>query len=163
VLLSKHSRRTVAALEIVTHLSDTTLAYLAGMIDGEGSIGVRRRDKPATRGDRARGLSYNLKISIAGEPNHLYNLRQDVGNLGSLYIRKRFGQRHLAEWIIAHGQARLLASRVMPFLRLKRRQVELLLEMPQFKSRWEVTPEIRQKQEAIRLEIKSLNKLGKGR
>jgi len=143
-------------------MENTDWAYLAGMIDGEGCITVRRREKPATAGDRKRGVSYSLRVSIGGEVNHLTQLCADT-TLGSVWIRKREGQRHLAEWSIGSYESKILLLEVLPYLRLKKSQAQVGLAMPQARSRWDATPELRQEQEQCRLTIQELNRLGRGK
>jgi len=124
---------------------------------------IRRRDKAQTIGDRARGISFIVLVKIGGEPNHLINLRSEFRNLGTIWIRKRQGQRHLAEWTIAGTQARSLLTLVLPYLRLKTKQAHVALGMPQPRTRWGVTPEVRETQEQARKTIKELNTLGRGK
>lgn len=145
-------------------LGDQALcAYLAGLIDGDGSLLVRRRDRSASAGDRARGVSFILRVSIAGETEHINGLRSELSGLGNVWVRQRPEQRHLAEWVIAGGQARMLLAAVVPFLRLKRRQAEVMLAMPMPRSRWAATPELRHAQEAARVEVSRLNcRFGRG-
>lgn len=139
-------------------------AYLAGMIDGDGSIMVRRRDKGKSKGDRARNISFILLIVIGGEPTHLRKLRAIWGNIGNIYIRKRKSQRHLALWTIASNQARSILGLVEPHLILKRRQAIVALSMPQPVTRWGVTPELRAAQERCRIKISNLNsRTGRGK
>jgi hypothetical protein len=137
-------------------------AYLAGLIDGDGSIMIIRRQKGITKGDRKRGLSFQTFVKIGGETKHLTALRQDH-RIGNLWIRKRPGQRHLAEWIIAGNQARNLLQSVLPYLRLKTDQAKTALTMPQCRSRWDATPALREAQLASWQLMKRLNhRVGRG-
>lgn len=144
-------------------ISETDYAYLAGLIDGDGCILVRRRDHLATLSDRQRGQSYDSQVRIGGETTHLTLLRELHQNTGTIYVRKREGQRHLAEWTLSGQKGVRLLERITPYLKLKKRQGELLLSLPWPKSRWAATPEVRAEQERIRLEIKKANQLGRGK
>lgn len=144
-------------------ITETDYAYLAGLIDGDGCVLVRRRDHKARPGDRQRGPSFSLNVKVGGETKHIYDLRKKHGNVGSVYTRKGKRKRHLAEWTIAAKRGRALLEKVVPHLILKRPQGLLVLQMPWPGSRWGVTPELRAEQERIRLEIKRLNKLGRGK
>lgn len=138
--------------------------YLAGLIDGDGAIMIRRREKPETRTDRRRGLSFIILVGIGGEPGHLKALRDEFGQIGTIWVRRREGQHHIAEWKIAGGQAVALLRAVSPHLRLKKDQALLVLGMPLPRSRWGVTPELREQQERCFLEIKRLNhRFGRGK
>lgn len=133
-------------------------AYLAGLIDGDGSIMIRRRDKKKTLGDRQRGISFMLIVAIGGETSHLTDLRKEWGLIGSFWVRKRENQRHLAEWKIANNNARRLLEAVEPFLKLKRPQALTALTLPSPRSRWGVTKELREQQELCRVQVSALNK-----
>jgi hypothetical protein len=141
----------------------TDYAYLAGLIDGDGCILVRRRDRDWGRDGKRRTSGYTLNVKISGETNHLTRLRAQHDGVGSMHIQKGNRKRHLAEWTIAHKRGLALLVKIVPFMQLKRAQAELCLQMPWPRSRWAATPELRAHQEEIRLQIKRLNKLGRGR
>jgi hypothetical protein len=145
-------------------IQETDYAYLAGLIDGDGCVLVRRRDRnKESTGDRRRGPSFSINVKIGGETKHIYGLREKHENIGSVYTRKGKRKRHLAEWTIAAKRGRALLEKVVPHMILKKPQGLLVLQMPWPGSRWGVTPELRAEQERIRLEIKRLNKLGRGK
>ena len=143
-------------------LPTTDWAYLAGLLDGDGCILIRRRDKSKTTGDRQRGISFITIITIGGEVSHLQGLR-DKYLVGSVYIRKRIGLRHLAIWTIAGSIAIAVLKQLIPFLSLKLKQAIVALSMPRPRSRWGVTPELRNTQESCRILIQQLNQLGRGK
>jgi hypothetical protein len=45
-------------------MNEYELGYLAGMIDGEGTFGIRRKYNPAIRKDRKRGYSWEYYVAI---------------------------------------------------------------------------------------------------
>ena len=138
-------------------------AYLAGLIDGDGCLTIVRRDKGKTKGDRRRKLSFETLVKIAGETQHLRGLRREWSGIGSLYIRKRHGQRHLAEWMICQKQARALLKKITRFLVLKKAQALNILNFPRCKSRWDATPELRAEQYQRWILMKELNsRTGRG-
>lgn len=121
-------------------------AYLAGLIDGDGSIIVSRRDKGLTKHDRKRKMSFELVVKVGGETHHMLALRREWGNIGSVYVRKRPGQRHLAEWLIAARQSRIVLRQIARYLKLKKRQAQNGLSFPMCRSRWDATPGFRREQ-----------------
>ena len=135
------------------------LAYLAGLIDGDGCILILSRKGPATRSDRARGLSFIVEVKIGGDSEHLRGLRQEFKNIGSVYVRP---MDHLAEWTIAGQMARSLLADTLPYLRLKKRQALLALGMPHPRTRWGVTNELRERQAWHQAEVRRLNHRGRG-
>jgi len=147
-----------AGESIYTQMTEANRAYLAGLIDGDGYITIIKRD----RTNKGKSLSYSPRVGIAGYPPHLKVLRV-ILPLGSIWVRKRAAQRHLAEWNIAGQQCRILIALLLPYLRLKYPQAKVALNMPYCRSRWEATLELRSQQEKCWLEIKRLNSLyGRG-
>jgi len=137
--------------------------YLAGLIDGDGSILIIRRDKLTTIGDRKRGESFETSIKIGGEPKHLKGLQKEMGGIGYIWIRKRPGQRHLAEWSIAGRYCRPFLKQIIEHLRLKKKQAQLVLDFPRIKSRWDATPQIKKFRLGCWKKMKRLNQTGRGR
>jgi hypothetical protein len=111
-------------------------AYLAGLIDGDGCIVVTRRDRRKTRGDRARGISYAVFVKVGGETGHIRHIKSLWG-VGYIYIRKRKGQRHLAEWTIEGNKAKTLLTKIRPYLILKYPQAINAINFPQAQNRWD--------------------------
>ena len=147
-------------------MTPTDWAYLAGMVDGEGSITIRRRDHSSRPSDRQRGVSFTLRIGIAGAPDHIRRIQSMVG-MGSVYVRRRAqlnkGWKDIAEWSMASREAKQFLLNVEPYLMLKRSQAQVALSLPQCRSRWDATPQMRQEQEECRKLISTLNLMGRGR
>lgn len=62
------------------------------------------------------------------------------------------------------GQALRVLGRVVRYLRLKAPQARIALDMPAPRTRWGVTPLIREQQETARIQIAELNKrFGRGK
>lgn len=161
-----HPRVSEHLCTLYAHTNEEQLGYLAGLIDGDGCIVVRRRERRATKGDRARGASFIPIVNVAGEVTHLTELRDELRGIpGRVYIvRRQSGHlRAMAEWTVAGTQAVALLVALSSHLRLKRRQAETVLAMPMPRSRWAVTPELREKQEQARLLVQKFNQRGRGR
>lgn len=135
-------------------------AYLAGLIDGDGCILIRKREKEKTATDRKRGMSFIVLVKIGGYPPHLKELKDRIG-LGQLNICKR--GKHLAEWVIAGKQAEYLLSKIVNHLKLKKEQAKIAINMPHPRSRWLATDKMRKTQEMHRLKIQELNRVGRGK
>jgi hypothetical protein len=104
-------------------LTSTDWAYLAGLIDGEGSIGTTRTGK---RGDIVGRL-------IIANTNHdfLRMLQARFGG-GSLNLKKagqKEGWRPYGNIAWTQLQARKLLEATLPYLFIKRRQAELCLDL----------------------------------
>lgn len=137
----------------------TESAYLAGMIDGDGSIQLHLRNRVETT-----AFTYNIRLSIAGEVGHIRLLRKTWSDVGCIYTRKCGPSRKpLAEWTIVCNDARKILREVHPYLILKREQADVCLSLETIRSRWEATPAVRARQYQCWLRVKELNSTGNGR
>ena len=127
------------------------LSYLAGLIDGDGSILILKRDRTG-RGS----LSFTVTVKVGGETEHITKLATQYG-IGNVWVRKKVGLKHLAEWTIAGNQARWLLNAIKPYLQLKNPQACVALAMPQCRSRWDATAKLRAIQHTCHLQMKQLN------
>src|SRR5262245_58589561 len=94
-----------------------TRAYLAGLLDGEGTISAARR----SRRKRSVGGIYVLTVAIYNvhEPTMRY-VHSLLG--GSLIKTHRERYRPLWRWQIQQGAARDVLRDLLPFLRIKQEQ-----------------------------------------
>ena len=117
-------REALILLKFVRKLSDTEKAYIAGFLDGDGSIYIRI--KPNTE------YRFNFQISPAvvfyqgkKEKKHLEGLKK---NLGIGYIRER--NDGIVEYIIGSVEnIEKLLKLILPYLRIKRKQAKLMLRV----------------------------------
>jgi hypothetical protein len=102
------------------------LAYLAGFMDGEGTIGLRR----IRRADRGGAFSYEPYIEVANTdpviPVWLHSLfggyyRERATTLGGN------SKPVIYRWATKSRAAVAVCERLVPYLRLKRPQAEVLL------------------------------------
>lgn len=139
---------------------DTELAYVAGLIDGEGCVHL----------DVPKG-TYLARVSVGmTEPALplLISLRQTWG--GTLYQQRKASERWAAAWTwhMTGDRASALLLAIRPFLRLKGAQADAALRVEQIRSelvsrrngqkKW--TPEARAACEAIKQEMHVLNAKG---
>jgi hypothetical protein len=104
-------------------LSDTQLAYMAGLIDGEGSIESQRETQ--VRGATPRFVLRVSFVFATEEP-----LRTVCGWLGIAYKRYPTADLRRSDRYRAHipkGIAVPLLAACLPYLIVKRRQAELIL------------------------------------
>lgn len=139
-------------------LSVTAAAYVAGVLDGEGSISlsVKRRDLPHARNPMVRVANTNLDLL-----EHLVAL---TGN-GAIYERRSTGVAHrrCLDWMLTANQIRFVLPQVLPFLVIKRRQAELVLEyLGLIEGRRGIPESLRDRAKAIIAEIHDLNERGNG-
>lgn len=107
-------------------ITPTKAAYIAGFLDGDGSISAKI--SPAKNGR----FGYRVRIMV-GFTQHtrnrsvLVNLKRIVG--GGRKVAD-YETKNLSEWVIeGGGQTEGLLKRIKPFLFLKRKQAEIALEI----------------------------------
>lgn len=139
----------------IDELTELDCAYLAGLIDGEGSIYVMKHKEK----------TYYPAISIM--MTHQPVMTWVAGKLGLLVAdvpRKPKNWRHSVR---LHGKrAVALCRRMLPYLIVKRKQAELVQEFP-FEQRAgkprngrELEPWVVQKRAKLRDDVNALNKRG---
>lgn len=107
-----------------------TLAYAAGVLDSDGYLGISRNTYHMRVIGDSKAPSYSERICVRqNEATIPEFLRTTFG--GSVYCeRHRHGNRTLGfRWDIRAKQAAHVIRLVLPFLRLKRQQAELLLAL----------------------------------
>lgn len=108
-------------------LTDNQRAYLAGMIDGEGSICItKRNDHSQSR----LGYCYRPVVHVASTHNQVLNTLQRWTGLGrtNLFDDARPNRKARWQWMIWSKQAAQLVEAVLPFLIIKKRQAILFLK-----------------------------------
>jgi hypothetical protein len=118
---------------VIRHLSEAEKGYLAGIIDGEGHIGLSRR--PGKHG----APIYHIRVVIANTSMALHHwLEQRLPGAGYIMqdTRKKLDARPNThserwktayKWVIAGNRVALVFLREMvPYLVIKRAQAELL-------------------------------------
>ena len=108
----------------INQLSNEEIAYLAGFIDGDGCINaqiVKREDYK---------LKFQIRVSITlfQETKHHWFLLQIHKQIGYGSIRKR--PDGMSEYAIVGPQiVTTILKQLLPYLRIKRRQAELVLQI----------------------------------
>ena len=100
------------------------LAYCAGLIDGEGCIGIYHRpDRQSFRS------TIRVQMCESGGINLLHEIFG--GTVTPVPVRRKNRDRHRPQynWCIAAQQAAWCASLLVPFLRVKRGQAENLIDL----------------------------------
>ncbi len=111
-------------------ISEEEKAYIAGFLDGDGSIYVRLKPNSSYR--------YRFQISPAivfyqseKESKHLEQLHKKIGRG---YLRKR--NDGIVEYIIGDTKSiRILIENIFPYLRIKKSQAKLMMEVLERKAK----------------------------
>lgn len=101
-------------------MKDTDLAYLAGVIDSDGSISVRKSDYSVRRGV-ATNCSYWPRIKIKQVDSEAIVLAQSLFG-GTLYKAKSqtANGKDLYAWEVTNRKAQACLQAILPYLRIKR-------------------------------------------
>ena len=145
-------------------LCESDKKWLAAAIDFEGSISLFR-DK---RGHCRRGFVWVPRLQIGATHEGAIEYCHTITGLGNVYSfsPKNKNWRRIYYWHVYSGGMRLLIPQVQPFLIIKKKHAELILEAMQIlKSHWgnQYHVEINgdQRLSEIELAIKSMNIKGK--
>ncbi len=106
----------------VRALSQAEAAYLAGVVDGEGTITLTHIHKGANR---------QLSVSITNTERQLLDWVRQVIGAGRITTKRRYSERHMPSFTygITNTQALELLRQIAPYLRThKRLRAELVLD-----------------------------------
>ncbi len=107
-----------------TKIQDTDAAYIAGFLDGDGSIIIQIKN----RRDTPRGWRLMFTICFYQDTRHEKPLFWIQKKLGIGYIsRRNDGMTELR--INGYEQIRKILERLYPFTRFKKKQIEYVLKM----------------------------------
>src|SRR5262249_51353211 len=93
--------------------------YFAGLIDGEGYIGLHKKDKSRIRPM----ISVDMTCQTTIDAIHCYFR---VGTVRPKKIRKPH-HKPMFRWCAIYNDARMVISRILPFMITKRKDAELVL------------------------------------
>jgi hypothetical protein len=138
---------------LVRELSDVDCAYLAGLLDGEGSIMLYRN-----------GVNVYSRVAVFNTCVSVVEWCRDVTGAGSLTTENRQAQGHkdMVRWNVGTLQAAAILRQVRPYLKIKAENADIVLE---FLERYVRTPRDADKgwQEKYRLRVCALNARWSGR
>ena len=131
--------------------TDAQLAYLAGIFDGEGSVYIWTR---RNRGYR----DYGIRLYVVNTNRTLIDWLQATFG-GLVYSRQSAKWKERHEWLIDRKNADSLMSAMLPYMIIKRPQMEVAIR---FRETFQVraarlTDEVVSLREACRLEVRGLN------
>lgn len=152
--------------------SDIELAYLAGLIDGEGTITIQKR-KPTGTKTRQKNPSFVVVVLVVNTDQRLVQAAKDISGAGYIWQAAADRNPERANWNqvwryeTTAAAARGLIALVQPYLRSKTRQAEIALSMPPRLRGWNARNRpaedlaIYEQQEVLFLEMKELNRRGR--
>lgn len=140
---------------------DTELAYIAGIIDGEGTISVGiRNPNPKMRELRPQLV---LQVAVVMTDESIISWLKQVTGIGNLYKQIKTNPKHknIFHWRPSIKDSAKLLIQILPYLIVKKRQAELFIELVSIRSISTRNTVNRERQFEIVSEIQKLNKRGK--
>ena len=102
------------------------LVYVAGFMDGEGSIVITR-----SKSGRRKNLSFDLNVTIANNNKEIHDwLVENFG--GSVSASNRWKRTY--QWKLTANQAKEFLEKIVPYLKIKKEQAILAIEFQKSKS-----------------------------
>lgn len=108
-------------------LSSTDLAYAAGIIDGEGYIGIvlREAGKDKRPGRENSTASFRTVVNVGMADIQVVNWMKET--FGGKVYSYDYGKKGVHHWKLTGNEAAEFCSLIAPYLKLKRNQAELLM------------------------------------
>lgn len=104
-------------------ISEAELAWLAGFLDGEGYIGIRKRRLP-TGNPR-----YTISLDVSHTKREAVEfLQATIGGSIQQYQRKK-GWKTTYKWRVRDKKAQEIIKQLLPYFKLKQEQAKLALEL----------------------------------
>lgn len=144
----------------VEHLSDIQLAYIAGLFDGEGTVGIYETKLPCRLGGIRPAWHFEAQIANTYWPV----IQWMLDNVGGNSALKSKGKEHWRQgyvWRMTGANAEFFMSRIRPFTVIKGPQIDLALS---FRSKFKQprrtlqSPEIIAEKRRIVQELKDLKR-----
>lgn len=107
--------------------SDMNLAYIAGFVDGEGYIGIK---KYIRRPDKNWCPMYTERVSVAGINKKSIEELDDIVS-GYIYYHKhsKISKKGYWSWEVTENNARKFIKLIYPYLRIKKPEADLVLKL----------------------------------
>ena len=134
--------------------TDVELAWLAGIIDGEGSIFIMK----AARKDRERSFNYVLRLSVQSADGIMAKSCYEISGQGVCMdaVTKQVNNSNTYKWQVSCTKASDLLKRLLPYLRVKKQQAEVAIKFQETtKKHWrQMTVDDYQQQEDAYYKLK---------
>lgn len=142
-------------------LTATEAAYIAGILDGEGTIVITFREPRKT----CREISTNLNIQVVvvmTSKETIDWLGATTGTEANVYFTKSRNSKHRSSWAwrLPIGEARELLPQCLPYMVTKKRNAEILIELIDIRRKSTKTHRNWERQYELAVENQLLNKRG---
>jgi len=140
-----------------------TLIYIAGIIDGEGYIGIKKHLSTLRSGGKGRGINpcYYERISVAGTNKDMIELLVKTFKVGKIYLHKpsKLSKRGYWSWDVTNRLAVSVIKQVFPYLLIKKPEAEVVMMLRESKKiRYGTLPkEVVERREELYQAIKTIH------
>lgn len=126
-------------------------SYLAGIIDGEGSIFISRINNK-----KSGNVWYRLQVSCAMTENSAINLLRKTFTPDTKQFIYRGGRekgyKPSYQWLVTGGTAKSILKQLLPYLLVKREQAQMGIKFQEWRERLKNTGKPRTKKEMKKFE-----------
>lgn len=115
-------------IKLINNMTSEQIAYLAGIMDGEGTISLSRTSDKTMK----RKTSFRPFIAVVNTNIELIHYLHEITGLGTvskLYVSKNKKHRSFKRWTVWTRQAEQIVKLLIPYLRVKKEQALLFLEL----------------------------------
>jgi len=108
-------------------VDNNRLAYIAGLVDGEGYIGIK---KDQVKGRGVNPVFYE-RISVASNNKDIIDFISDFFAVGKIYLHKhsKLSKKCYWSWEASNLKAVEVIKKIYRFLRIKKPEADLVLEL----------------------------------
>lgn len=136
-----------------------TLAYVAGFVDGEGYLGIKRYNRYPDNPKYS--PTYSERISVAGINEVAI---RDFNKIvkGYMYFHKpsKLSNRGYWSWEVTENNARIFLEKIYPYLKVKKPEADVLLQLSAHKVETKssrLTSKDREYRESLWLKVKEIH------
>jgi hypothetical protein len=129
------------------------LGWLAGIIDGEGYVGLAQRRM--TKG-KAIWSNFVPTVTVAMNSRPACTRAQEISGVGKLFLKRILNGKEHWCWRARHRDAAVALQSVFPFLVEKRHQVELVLRAARINSSYQAERDWRARLPERAAELKAI-------
>jgi hypothetical protein len=139
------------------------LAYIAGLIDGEGYIGIKKQPPRTNSMGKRKGINYCYyeRLTVAGINKPMITMLIKTFKVGKIYFHKhsKLSRRGYWSWDVTNKLAISVINKVYPFLQIKKPEADIVLKLRESKKiRYKIVPKnITKEREALYQSIKKLH------
>lgn len=109
-------------------------AYMAGIVDGEGCISIRRQLPLVRKAEKSPRFTSRLAIRMCDR--EAIKLFEAASGHSATWVKNGLGG-YIWSWQVHCKKAANLLHKLIPYLTIKRRQADLLLELEENMASWD--------------------------